>query len=232
MKARTAALLIGLGALLSALPAGAAMEVLVPRDGYASRRGEVWVVVKWAKQTPTVTLDGRAVGGVESQEGVYHARVEGIREEGSVIEVRAAGSFERRKVYRLPGGGGDVRFHEGGKIPGCGDCHSRNEKSCAGCHFFGGSGHAAKLAGRCVGCHGKKPLDGAALAKACNGCHREYDLKRHPKLKHALSGGQDPNRPGKGLDCASCHDPHTPVKLSRIGPMELRKWCRDCHSTP
>ena len=68
--------------------------------------------------------------------------------------------------------------------------------------------------------------------QSCNDCHREYDAKRHPKLKHALSGGQDPNRPGKGLDCASCHDPHTPVKLSRIGPMELRKWCQGCHSTP
>jgi hypothetical protein len=232
MKAGKAVLLFALGSLLSATAAWSAMEVLVPRDGYASRRGEVWVVVKWAKQTPTVTLDGREVGGVESYKGVYHARVAGISEKGSQIEVRSAGSFEKRKVYRLPGGGGEVRFHEGGKIPGCGDCHSRNEKSCARCHSFGGSDHAANLADRCLSCHGKKTLEGAPLAAACGDCHGRYDTKRHPKLKHALSGGQDPNRPGKGLDCASCHDPHTPVKLSRLGPMELRKWCQDCHSTP
>lgn len=205
------------------------MNVLAPADGYRVIGGGVWVVVRGG-QTPEISVDGRKVDRrAEKSEDTYHLRVFGFKKEGSTVEIRQGVKTERRKVY---GGwkAGEFRGFHPELAKSCGECHQVNTETCTDCHPFQDHPHKAAMADRCGACHspaGSFPED---VTEQCAYCHKKYGANAHPRLRHPVSGENDPLRIGHRLDCASCHEPHAPKPLGELGKADLRQWCKRCHA--
>jgi hypothetical protein len=215
--------------LSAALPVSAFAEVriLAPVAGYASGSGEVWLVVESAK-SPQVEVDGVKNKAAFVEEGkIRHLRVGGIAPSGSVIKVdgqKVEVSFKKGSPAR-----GEVLFHDS-FAKTCGDCHEA-EVSCRDCHRGYGAGKHGNpdFAKKCSSCHKTGMPSSEETVKLCAGCHEKYSLSKHPKLRHPVTSKNDPSRPGRRMDCVSCHDPHSPKKLSGNGDKE---WCKECHANP
>lgn len=215
--------------LLFCVPALAAeVAVLTPAAGYCSRFGELWVVVKY-KGTPEVWVDGaKTPVEVTEAEGVRHMKVRGIKPGGSELKIRLGDSVETLKIAGSTASGkGSASFHST-SWKNCVGCHSYEPGQCKSCHSFKTTKHSECL--KCDDCHktpGQIPSDASPL---CSKCHKDVNIKSHKKLKHPLSGANDPRRPGKLFDCVSCHNPHTPACLGDLKKTELQEWCKNCHS--
>lgn len=98
--------------------------------------------------------------------------------------------------------------------------------------------HGPFAAGSCEVCHDLHSSDYPHQLKMetndlCINCHQEFKKPgiTHVVTKHPLSGKRDPSRPGKMLQCSSCHNPHgenTPVFFVR-GVKNRMELCAICH---
>ncbi|MCX7770130.1 MAG: cytochrome c3 family protein [Proteobacteria bacterium] len=98
--------------------------------------------------------------------------------------------------------------------------------------------HGPFAAGSCEVCHDLHSSDYPHQLKMetndlCINCHQEFKKPgiTHVVSKHPLSGKKDPSRPGKMLQCSSCHNPHgenTPVFFVR-GVKSRMELCAICH---
>lgn len=217
-------------ALVALLPAAApagqgtkAASILWPPPGYGAPKGSAWLVVR-ASAPPRTRLDGRPVGPPSrAEDGVYHIRLVGVRAQGSRVEVEAVG-----KRLALTLGGGEALFHA--RPPeACASCHDLGARGCGECHRWDGARHPPSRPGECARCHAGSRSTPRDVAPLCAGCHPKHAGARHPKLRHPISAPQDPARPGRPFDCASCHDPHAPVRLDALSAEERKLWCRGCH---
>jgi predicted CXXCH cytochrome family protein len=215
-------------ALIACGSATAAMDVLFPADGQRVSGSGVWLVVE-AAAPPLVSVDGRRLDTAGSDEGVYHSRLEGLRGEGSEVRVEGDTSTARLLVF----GGADepTRFHDAAH-DACAACHDLGASGCVACHRWEGAKHAPVLAEGCSRCHRPPQWEVGDIADICGTCHNRHANGKHPRLRHPLESPRDPLRPRRKMDCASCHDPHTPTCLGCLGRGELRKWCLRCHSKP
>ena len=212
--------------LVALVSCAAALEILAPRDEYVAPGGEAWLVVR-TEVAPSVTLDGGVVPLVAEDDGVFHYRLAGLGPEGSRLRV-ISGEDVLTRVLR----GEDVSgagFH--GVAPeSCWLCHDSGDGGCVGCHSRDEDGkHRPVLAEGCVRCHTAGDRRAGDVATLCTGCHPQYASGRHGGIRHAVASERDPLRPGRRMDCASCHDPHAPRCLSCLGRAELRAWCKTCH---
>jgi predicted CXXCH cytochrome family protein len=208
--------------------------VLTPREGQCVVGDSVWVVVR-AKRKVDVQVDGKPVGAAqELAPGLYHLRASGIRPEGSVVEVRVGSETIKVRVGRVVPGEvpSTVGCFHAKPVQACEECHPVRTGGCLGCHTFGGHKHIRFMEKRCDLCHVGGALPAKDVVAACSSCHREYSNAKHPNLRHSASAPRDPRRPGRRLDCTSCHDAHAPVKLSRYTRAQLQEWCKGCHATP
>jgi len=98
--------------------------------------------------------------------------------------------------------------------------------------------HGPFAAGSCSECHDVHSSDYPHQLKLegndlCINCHNEFkkpDIS-HVVTKHPLSNRKDPSRPGKMLQCSSCHNPHgenSPVFFVR-GVSTRMELCGICH---
>lgn len=117
------------------------------------------------------------------------------------------------------------------------------DKLCANCHDNMNLNsymyaHGPFATGSCEVCHDLHSSDYPHQLKMetndlCISCHQEFKRKdiTHVVTKHPLGGKKDPSRPGKMLQCSSCHNPHgesTPVFFVR-GVKNRMELCGICH---
>lgn len=98
--------------------------------------------------------------------------------------------------------------------------------------------HGPFAAGSCEVCHDLHSSDYPHQLKMetndlCINCHQEFKKPgvTHVVTKHPLSGKKDPSRPGKMLQCSSCHNPHgenTQVFFVK-GVKTRMELCAVCH---
>ncbi len=120
---------------------------------------------------------------------------------------------------------------------------------CFGCHqeqkdrFYGSPyQHGPTATGYCTICHNPHGSDQQFFLKKaawnlCTTCHFEKASGRHviswgPRgQSHPTRGRPDPNRVGRELSCASCHNPHAAPapKLWNFGATVWLDLCRNCH---
>ncbi|GAB6061420.1 cytochrome c3 family protein [Deferrisoma palaeochoriense] len=207
---------VGLGAAVGLAAGG---RVLAPLPDQRAGRSGLWLVVE-AAEAPRVRVGDRALPVVAAEEGVYHVR---IPAEGGRVRAGVDMGAERIMLERSAGEGRG--FHPGGE-EACRRCH--DTAACGECHRWQGETHAGVRAEGCGGCHRGPGHEVDDVAGRCTGCHDDVP-KRHRRFRHALGADHDPLRPGRAMDCASCHDPHTPTCLSCLGRPALRGWCKGCH---
>jgi predicted CXXCH cytochrome family protein len=215
-----------LPAFSGAAPAAkGAPTILWPAPGFGAPKGAVWLVVR-APTRPRALLDGRLVAApAEVGEGVYHVRVAGVRPGGARLEVEAG---TRRAAVAVTGEAGAVLFHA--RPPeACASCHDLGPGGCGECHRWAGARHPTSQPRECGRCHAAGQGTPRVVPPLCQGCHPKHSASRHPKLRHPVSAAQDPARPGRPFDCASCHDPHAPAALGRIDAEAKKRWCKGCH---
>jgi len=207
----------------------AGSAVLFPADGSRVVGESCWLVVRSGAE-PRASLDGRDLPVARAEAGVYHWRLEGLRAEGSRIAGDAAGREFTLTVY---GGAPAPGLFHSQPPEACWECHGRGEDGCAECHRWTTSTkHTPVLAQGCARCHEPPRWEPREMAPVCGACHADHANGRHPRLRHPVSAARDPLRPGRRMDCASCHDPHAPRCLSCLGRQELREWCKVCHGSP
>lgn len=202
--------------------------ILAPNEGYCSRLGEVWVVVR-APQLPEVLVDGKKVNTpIKSVGDIRHLLITGVRPQGSEVKVSAGGTVQTLKVRGYESSGKPSKaFHTTG-WSACQECHEYKFTECRSCHRFEGHKHADYL--KCGDCHGAPGVVPVAAQPLCANCHKDATLKSHKKLRHPISAATDPKRPGRVFDCVSCHNPHTPRCMDGMKKSEEREWCKNCHS--
>ncbi|TAL15662.1 hypothetical protein EPN96_11840 [bacterium] len=216
-------------AMLAILPAEtyAGVKILAPVAGYVSGSEYLWVVVESGKP-PLVEVDNvKAKGSFTGEGKIRHLRVGGISPSGSVLKVdgqKVEVSFKKGSPYK-----GEPLFHDS-FAKNCGECHEA-EGSCRDCHKSYGTGKHGKpdFAKKCSSCHKAGMPSSEETVKLCAGCHEKYSLSKHPKLRHPVTSKNDPSRPGRRMDCVSCHDPHGPRDLSGG---DGKEWCKECHANP
>jgi predicted CXXCH cytochrome family protein len=84
--------------------------------------------------------------------------------------------------------------------------------------------------GRCTACHQPhdapdSPLLAKARSELCAGCHETHSRFTHPMGPNV----PDPSRPGKTVDCLSCHAPHASDQKMMLWASEDRELCIRCH---
>ncbi|PLX42481.1 MAG: hypothetical protein C0608_02315 [Deltaproteobacteria bacterium] len=208
---------------------GAELEVLAPVEGYSPDCETIWSVVR-ADGEPGYTVNGKPVeySGFE-EDGVYHQR---ITLGGEIVVSRGERSETLKLKPCLAGDG--AKFHKVGEAL-CKSCHEFAPNDCKGCHQDHGLGKHEKqeFFDLCSVCHKGVGLPAnEEMAAVCGRCHKKHSLKKHPKLRHAVTSANDPLRPGHMMDCASCHNPHDPMSPGNLSRPEKRAWCRTCHKTP
>lgn len=229
---KTALAAVALACLASPC-AWAAPEVLAPAEGYRAVRGGAWVVVRGGGK-PQVFVDGRKVDREPFEDHkIYHLRVYDFKPGGSTIEVRQPGNGSAsRKVFGGHPAQGDPEspnFHRD-VFPQCAGCHAKTLGNCTGCHRLPDHRHNGELSKKCLACHHAAGGFAQDVSGECVACHKQYGRGQHPRLKHVISGDADPLRTGHKLDCASCHDAHSPRRLGGLSKQELRNWCKRCHA--
>ncbi|MDF1552237.1 MAG: hypothetical protein P1P84_04200 [Deferrisomatales bacterium] len=224
MKVAFALWLLGLaGVVGAAATVAAGVEVLAPVPGSRLSGEAVWLVLR-AAESPPVFLQGEPVAPRVAEAGVHHYRLSPVT--GGRGTVRIGDAME------LSLGGGSAGFHE---TPGaaCWECHDAGDGGCQECHPAPEGGkHGAVLAEGCVRCHRGPHRSAGAVQALCVSCHPTFGTGRHGNIRHAVASDRDPLRPGRAMDCASCHDPHAPRCLSCLARSELRDWCKTCHGGP
>jgi len=225
---RRARWILGAALLLGGSAPAGALTVLAPADQARVRGDRAWLVVV-SSEAPGVTLDGRRAGRARDVAGAYHLRVEGLRAEGSRLEVAAEGSVVTLTVYGAAGA--ESGFHRSSP-QACSTCHRVDASGCKECHQFEGAKHRPVLQKGCTPCHVPPDWQPQDPAPLCAVCHPDHGEGRHPRLRHPLRSARDPLRPGRSFDCASCHDPHAPQCLACLGREEMRSWCKGCHGSP
>ncbi len=219
-------LAVAIGSAAVATLAGA-LTVHVPAPGARLSRNHGWLVLESA-QPVRVTVEGTEVRASHEEGAVRHFRLEGLRPEGTEISVSRAEESTRFTLY---GGVSDAPAFHGLEVPECVGCHDQGEAGCTGCHRWEGAKHAPVLAEGCSRCHASPTWLPREMGPVCSACHAAYAGGKHPRLRHKVSADRDPLRPGRRMDCASCHDPHAPRCLSCLKRGELRQWCLRCHSS-
>ncbi len=205
--------------------------VLAPVDKYVTGSGSVWVVTESAT-VPKITLDGKEIKGSFTEDGkVRHLKISGIKAGASALDidgVRLSLAFRSGAPA-----GGEPRFHLLG-VKNCSKCHSFGQKDCKGCHAGYGAGKHkdSRFAEKCFSCHADGVPSTEAMAKVCSGCHDKHSLSKHPKLRHPITSENDPTRPGRKMDCASCHNPHQPSCPKTMNAAQKQEFCKECHTTP
>ncbi len=109
---------------------------------------------------------------------------------------------------------------------------------CLGCHVEirraidrGVSSHPISVdEGRCTVCHDAHDAKGGRLLKKpedelCLGCHASHAQFAHPMGANV----PDPSRPGKHVNCLSCHDPHASGQPMLLLASPKRELCLRCH---
>lgn len=211
-------LLLSLAGVASAAPPG--VEVLAPAPGSRVSGEAAWLVLR-AAEVPPVFLDGAPVAPRIVEAGVHHYRLTPLA--GGRGGVRIGGGTE------IPLGGGTAGFHERAGTA-CWECHDGGDGGCGECHAAPEGGqHQPVLAEGCVRCHRGPDRSAGEVQALCVGCHPAFAGGRHGRLRHAVASERDPLRPGRAMDCASCHDPHSPRCLSCLARSELQNWCKSCH---
>ncbi len=224
MRFTVALLLLGVAGVAgaaAAVPGG--VEVLAPAPGSRVSGEAAWLVLR-AVAAPPVFLEGAPVALRVAEGGVHHYRLAPLP--GGRGTVRIGDGVE------LSLGGGSARFHE---TPGeaCWECHDAGDGGCSECHPAPEGGkHRPVLAEGCVRCHLGPDRSAGEVHALCVGCHPAFAGDRHGRTRHAVASERDPLRPGRAMDCASCHDPHAPRCLSCLPRGELREWCKSCHGGP
>jgi len=219
--------------LLLLVPVGAwgapgGVRVLAPADGERRAGDSLWLVVR-SPRPPQATLDGKAAALSWSDGEVHHWRLQGLRPEGSRIAVELDG---QRTELTAHGHSASPSLFHASPAAVCRACHSLGDQGCTECHRWPGSNHGQVLAEGCTRCHEPPAWRPRELAPVCGACHPDYAGSKHPRLRHPLTAARDPLRPGRKMDCASCHDPHVPRCLGCLGKGELREWCKECHGGP
>ncbi len=111
----------------------------------------------------------------------------------------------------------------------CFECHVDVQEKLASSP----STHAPAASGDCLTCHdphgsGQRSFLVSRVNDLCLSCHDQVATVPHPVVGHPLEGRADPLKPGREIECTSCHDPHasnSPLLL----PTESSKLCRLCH---
>lgn len=117
----------------------------------------------------------------------------------------------------------------------CLNCHKKERETWAEKRFH----HMPVDAFQCTRCHNPHSSENRFFLKAkpwdvCTSCHIDKREGNHfistfgSKI-HPTRGKPDPSRPGKELDCISCHNPHasnTPSLIEGKSPMSI---CAKCH---
>jgi hypothetical protein len=229
---------LALGALLGGEPppggirprawAGEPFRILHPGEGSARGGTSGWLVVR-APAPPRVTVDGRPAGDPRSEGDAHHWRLQGLRPEGSRVAVGLGGQEQHLTVRGRSAS--PVRFHAD-PPPACAECHTLAPGGCTGCHRWPGGKHEPVLAEGCVRCHDPPEWRPREVPAACAACHPAHAGGKHPRLRHPLTSPRDPLRPGRPMECVSCHDPHGPRCLGCLSRGELREWCKECHGSP
>lgn len=204
------------------------LEILSPAQGFRANGGAVWLVVK-ASVAPQVKLDGRPVFGTRPPaRRVYHVRLEGLRPEGSKVDLRVGRIAVGLVLYGSKDGVKDHRFHLA-PPRACDDCHPAGAGNCGGCHRRMGGAHGFSPSEGCPKCHQAGGAVSAPVPALCFPCHPGYAKGGHAKLRHPVSSPKDPRHPERPFDCSSCHEPHAPEPLGRQSPEERKAWCKSCH---
>lgn len=142
----------------------------------------------------------------------------------------------------------------------CVDCHdpesrparyevrAQGAELCNGCHLdkvaeFKANKfvHGPVGAGYCDTCHDSHASDQpgqllTSVNRLCLGCHQSVAKGIHvargiTRAGHPLEGVPDPSRPGKNINCVSCHDPHGGMGnyFFRQGLTDRFALCQFCH---
>jgi predicted CXXCH cytochrome family protein len=87
--------------------------------------------------------------------------------------------------------------------------------------------------GRCTACHQAHDSDTPPLLARkrdalCSDCHRDHSRFTHPMGPNV----PDPSRPGRSVDCLSCHDPHASEYKMMLRASSERDLCVGCHAQP
>ena len=85
----------------------------------------------------------------------------------------------------------------------------------------------------CIMCHdahasSQETLTVIPVYDICAYCHEDMANTPHPVPTHPISGVPDPSRPGKEMNCTSCHNPHGSDHSSLLY-QEGYGICKRCH---
>lgn len=99
--------------------------------------------------------------------------------------------------------------------------------------------HMPVDAARCTRCHNPHSSEHKYYLKAkpwdlCTSCHIDkrdgnHFINTFSRKDHPTKGKPDPSRPGKELECISCHTPHASDTQSLIDGKSPMSICQKCH---
>ena len=220
-KALQVSLVLGL-----LVPVPGQAEILGPGPRFRHGVDSAWLVLR-ADHSPVVDVNGTPVAAKVTHADVHHYRLSGLSVGAAKMRIDGSAEVELRSLRTEETG-----FH-GLPTAVCGECHDASDSGCGECHRAAAAGvHGSLASADCVRCHSSPDRVPPQLTTMCGGCHGEYVNGRHGRIRHAVESEHDPLRPGRRMDCASCHDPHAPECLSCLDRGALRVWCKQCHGGP
>ena len=101
--------------------------------------------------------------------------------------------------------------------------HAAAGVSCLGCHSIHQTGHSsvALLDAGDTMTAAAPDMEVGIASRSCVECHGDIWAKFQLNERHRLQEGI--------LDCSSCHDPHGPSNLARLGGFQHQDTCIECH---
>jgi DmsE family decaheme c-type cytochrome len=123
------------------------------------------------------------------------------------------------------GGGPNIFAYSAEDMPSeksnkCLTCHSKTQAR----YFASPHGKSAMDCTSCHVIHAEKPMPAllkTASLKTCLTCHQDVYAQFQLNERHRLQEGI--------LSCASCHDPHEPSSMERLGGFK-QESCLECHT--
>lgn len=117
----------------------------------------------------------------------------------------------------------------------CLSCHKKERETWNEKRFH----HMPVDAAQCVRCHNPHSSENPYFLRAkpwalCTSCHTDkingsHILNTWVNKIHPTQGKPDPSRPGKELECISCHNPHASDTRSLIEGKSPMSICQKCH---
>lgn len=117
----------------------------------------------------------------------------------------------------------------------CVNCHKKEREIWAEKRFR----HMPVDAYQCTRCHNPHSSENRFFLKAkpweiCTSCHIDkrdgnHFISTFGKKTHPTRGKPDPSRPGKEIDCVSCHNPHASNTSFLIDAKSTMSICVKCH---